>query len=207
MTPMLITTMHGWECDMYSFAIEGINGAGKTPTSHLLVEELEAAGLSVGTYAPYHLVRSKIDLPDIFPMWNADPKAVVDLLHQTIDEIEHDAEARGHDVLMFDRHWMTAFAQKDVRPEIPDLWGGKVVPVVLMTAPDAHTQRLAERGYQASWLQADELRRVAGVYEALYDEYAFRMLGKFVVESATQDLRPIARDIAAMVARELGIVR
>lgn len=183
---------------MQKLIIEGINGAGKTPMIDMLINTAEGYGLSADTYAPYHLVRDKIDEDDIYPLWAEHPHQAVNLLLETIAEIEADARDRNLDLLVFDRHWLTAYTQAEHTPQIVDWWGDNFEPTALLTSPIDHLLRLSERGYHHGWLQADALMRYLAVYETLYQKHIHRFVGRFTVSSSTQDLTPIARTLAEM---------
>ncbi|MCA9309237.1 hypothetical protein KC973_02575 [Candidatus Saccharibacteria bacterium] len=187
---------------MNTIAIEGINGAGKTPAIQLTLESLASEGLNADTYAPYHLVREKIVEDDLYPLWADRPDQAVQLLHQTIDEIEADARARQLDVLVFDRHWMTAFVQALQHPPITRWWGDRFVPTVLLTSPISHLMRLSERGYQEHWLQAEALRQYVGDYDTVHQAHPQHFIGKFSVASSTQNLQPIADHITKLITQE-----
>lgn len=184
--------------------IEGINGAGKTPTIDCLISEFEQVGMKARSYAPYHLVRDKIDGSDIYPLWSSDPFRAIDKLTETIDEIEHEAEESGVDALIFDRHWMTAFTQLDKCPEISEMWTIDKPKTVLMTSPIEHSSRIALRGYSAEWLQQEQLESYTKIYDQLHYCYPGLMLGRFVVSSQRQDLHPIAQNIFNLLINEQG---
>lgn len=184
---------------MKKLAIEGINGAGKTPTLAHVQALCETDGLVADQYAAFHLVRDKIDEPDIFNLWADRPQLAVRKLHETFDEIEADARARQLDVLLFDRHWLTVFTQAETNPAINDYWGDRFVPTVLLTSPTNHLRRLSERGYKAQWLQQDELEYYRQLYDTLYDRHTENFLGRFVVSSSTQDLRPVAQELYSLI--------
>ena len=184
---------------MKQLAIEGINGSGKTPALVIAKDLLANAGISSDTYAAYHLVRDKIEEPDSFDLWADRPEQAVALLHETLNEIEADARARNLDVLLFDRHWLTAYTQAETNPEIITMWGDRHVPTVLFTSPSHHLTRLAERGYPHEWLQAESLEYYRQLYDQLYERYAKHFLGRFTVASSTQDLAPIAHQLVTLI--------
>lgn len=185
-----------------TIAIEGINGAGKTPAIQLTLASLASEGLNADTYAPYHLVREKIVEDDLYPLWADRPDQAVQLLHQTIDEIEADARARQLDVLIFDRHWVTAFVQALQHPPITQWWGDRFVPTLLLTSPVSHLLRLAERGYQEPWLQPDTLKAYVNDYERVFSAQPQRFIGRFSVASSTQNLQPIADHVTKLITQE-----
>lgn len=191
---------------MRKIAVEGINGAGKSPTIEKIVRDLRDADLATESFAPFHLVRSKLDIPDIHPLWQANPELAVKLLHDTIDEVEKEADQKNLDVLVYDRHWMTVLAQQHQVTDITELWGDRLVPSVLLTSPLAHSLRLTERGYSAPWLQVDTLEFYTKEYDRLYFENSHLMIGHFVVESADQDLQPIANNIVEQIINSKGVM-
>lgn len=87
---------------MYKFAIEGINGSGKTPAIEHVRSGLESEGLSVAVFAPFHMVRTVGNVPDIFPLWQDEPERAIDLLHQTLDAIEVDVATSKPDIVIYD---------------------------------------------------------------------------------------------------------
>lgn len=184
---------------MIKLAIEGINGAGKTPTISNLVNICEDAGLATEQYAPYHLVREHIQEADIYDLWAEDAQFAVKSLLDVIKSIEIDAAAKDLDVLIFDRHWATAYAQASINPVITGYWGDNFVPTVLLTSPTEHLLRLAQRGYDAPWLQVDTLDYYREVYDTLYHTHPERFLGRYEVASSTQPLAPIAQQIFTFI--------
>ena len=183
---------------MRTIAIEGINGSGKSPAIDLIVQRSSKVGIFAKAYAPYHLVREKIDEPDIYPLWRERPCEAVKLLHETIAEIEADARDQRLDLLIFDRHWLTAYTQAERNPCIAELWGDTFVPTILFTSPLEHTLRLSQRGYTMSWLQAENLTNYLELYETLYQRHRQLFIGKFTVSSSTQNLSPIADQIISI---------
>lgn len=186
---------------MQKIAIEGINGAGKTPTIQLLLEQLATLGLTADTYAPFHLVRQKIPEADLFPLWEDRPEQAVQLLLETIAEIEADALGRRLDVLVFDRHWVTTYVQSLSNPKIKQWWGDTFVPTVLITSPEDHLLRLSRRGYSEPWLQADTLASYRADYDTVYRCHPERFIGTFTVASSNQDLQPMAAHITRLITK------
>lgn len=180
---------------MKILAVEGINGSGKTPTIRYLKSLLNSHNISTGIYAPYHLVKAKIDLPDIYPLWEQEPEWAVSLLHEVMDEAESDAKANDHDVLIYDRHWTTAFTQAEKNPVIKTAWGERFVPTILFSSPLSHAKRLANRGYSAEWLSLDSIKYYINLYEQVAKQYPQLIVGRFSVSSAAQDLHIIATQI------------
>lgn len=186
---------------MKALAIEGINGAGKSPTIAHTIEQLGEQGQKSACFAPFHLVRPRLDRPDIYPLWDENPSRAVELLHETLDEVEDQARQQGLDVLLYDRHWMTVHTQAPRVPEVIELWGDRFVPTVLLTAPVEHSMRLTQRGYTAPWLQDETIPLYTRLYDELYSQHPDHMLGRFMVESQTQDLRPIATTIVSIISQ------
>lgn len=184
---------------MHILAIDGINGAGKTPTIEAVIETLEQSDIHADTYAPFHQVRETLGIPDIYPLWDTAPHTAINGLVQTMDNIERDASKRGLDVLIYDRHWPTIYTQAYKVPDISDVWGDRIVPSILLQSPINHALRLSRRNYTAEWLQAQQLEQYIQRYEAIHATYPERFLGKFSVESSEQDLRPIAQEIAKII--------
>ncbi len=185
---------------MKILAIDGINGSGKTPCIDRVVTELTQEELNVQTVAPYHMVRKKLTLEDIYPLWESNPAEAVSLLHDTIDEATAQARDNKTDVLIFDRHWPTAFTQAYRVPNINELWGNNFVPTILFTSPPTHAQRIAQRGYTAAWLQAESLEQYRQRYQHIYAMHPEHFIGKFTVKSSLQDLQPIASHIIHLIS-------
>lgn len=186
---------------MQKLIIEGINGAGKTPTINLLTNTLDDAGIRAATYAPYHLVRDKIAEDDLFPLWDDRPQEAVTLLQHTIAEIESDARSKSLDVLVFDRHWVTAYVQSLKNPVIADWWGDNFAPTILLDSPTDHLLRLASRGYTEPWLQADALQQYVAEYDEIYQQYITKFIGKFTVSRSDQNLQPIVDQITDTIIK------
>lgn len=184
---------------MKTVAIEGINGAGKTPSIECAVHNLESMGMHVYQAAPYHLVRQHIEEPDVYPLLLSRPERAINLLQHVMDVVEQAAIDADADVLVYDRHWATAFVNTEQAPSIPELWGNRIVPTIMLTSPLEHVLRLARRGYQAQWLQTDTLKYYLEQYDQVYETHKEYFLGRFVVVNAEQDLSEIANAITACI--------
>ncbi len=149
---------------MKTLAIEGINGSGKTPTIELIRGRLEEAQLKTIIAAPYHLVRDKLEVPDIYPLWETDPSLAVSLLHETLNEIELEANSDKADVLIYDRHWMTAFTAVSYPHIMMSPLCNWFVPTALLKFDVNTALRRCNNDLDETWMNRIEVERYARTY-------------------------------------------
>ena len=147
-------------------AIEGIDGSGKTTVGNKLAELLRADGLKAVTFAPYRLANERLG-EDIYAMWSnpQSAKAAVAVLRQVFDDCEVQADAENADVVIYDRHWMTAFTEISTNPELVGEWGDMFVPAALLRVePSVATERQANDA-SAPWSDASSQEQYASLYK------------------------------------------
>ncbi len=181
---------------MRSIAIEGIDGSGKTTVAEALKDELRGQGLCVGVVSPYRLA-SKEYGGDLYPLWQNEigAKRAIGVLKNVLELTEVCAEKAGLDVLIYDRHWMTAFTEIADRPALVSEWGATFVPTALLRANPTLAQQRARNDCHEAWMSPEGLRGYAEKYEQLCSKYGQHLLGVYRNDT---DVTPgsIARNIA-----------
>lgn len=182
-------------------AFEGIDGAGKTTTIAIVKRMLEQDGAQVQVAAPYREATEQYG--DIYAMWQ--DKLRVGMAVRAVTEVIDDAQARaianGADVLLYDRHWMTAFAEIDSNSAAKLRWGNRFVPTAfLRLSPDTALTRIGETG--EPWATASELGRYAATYARLALQYPHLLHG---IYRSDDDVAPEA--IARSVVWDMGARR
>ncbi len=161
-------------------AIEGIDGSGKTTVAKTLDKLLQHEGLRAVIFAPYHIAQERLG-EDLYPMWQNPKaaKAAVGVLRHTLEACEVQAKEEGADVVIYDRHWMTAFTEIAGNRELVEEWGEAFVPAALLNVdPHTATTRMIN-DRQAPWSGIDAQRVYADRYQQLAGEHFHDMLGVY----------------------------
>ncbi len=182
--------------------IEGIDGAGKTTTCEALVKCLEADGLQVVTFAPYRMVNEYLG-EEIYNLWFKPDDCVraIRVFKEVIDTCEVEAQRWNADVVIYDRHWMTALTAFEGNETGIDYWeqyGPEMVPVALLRVPvETALERRADEIKEgiATFMEPDQLGKDAASYGRLARQYGQHVLG---IYRSDDDVTPeqIARSIA-----------
>jgi thymidylate kinase len=165
---------------MKEIAIEGLDGTGKTTIAHELAELYEHEGVLVVVSSPFAEAK-KVHGGEFYHLWKDDSGALY-CIHLLKDRIQHQREKAAEssaDVLIYDRHWMTAFSEISTRPRLVQAWGDNFVPTAyLRTTPDVGRQR-AHGDHAQQWMEEPEYKRYSSIYEALCREYGHHILGVY----------------------------
>lgn len=165
---------------MKVIAIEGIDGSGKSTVAGKIKERYEAEGLRANVVAPYRLA-SKINGGDLYPLWENEIGALsaVRILKNVITCTTERAEDSGVDVLIFDRHWMTAFTEIADKPKAIEEWGDNFVQTAFLRVnPDEAIER-AEGDSHEAWMSTEGLEGYANKYAELCKTYGQHILGVY----------------------------
>lgn len=181
---------------MKELALEGIDGAGKSTVADLLQERLAQDGIVADVCRPYYEARELLG-QDLYPLWASDDgsMAAIGTLHTitaTARDKAHEAKA---DLILYDRHWMTAFTEIGDKPQRAAQWDeSDFVPTALLrVTPEVAAQRC--RQADEAWAQPSELHRYHNQFNALATVYGRHLLG---VYRSDDDVSPqcLARNIA-----------
>lgn len=178
-----------------TIAIEGIDGSGKTSTAHALATEFEADGLHAKVYAPYRLATERLG-EDIYNLWQTPEtaKAAVEVMHGVLDDCGIEARDEGVEVVIYDRHWMTAFTEIIHDPEAVEAWGQNFVPIALLKAnPQLATQR-QQNDLGADWSTLRRQVHYDNVRTCLSKRYPQHILGIYRSDSDVT-VKALARQI------------
>ncbi len=190
-------------------AIEGIDGAGKTTTCEALVKCLEADGLHVVTFAPYRMVNEYLG-EEIYNLWFKpdDCLRAIRAFKEVIDICENEAQRWDADVVIYDRHWMTALTAlegDDTREGYWQQYGPEMVPAALLRVPvETALERRADEIKEdcAAFMEPDQLGRDAASYGRLAKQYGQHVLG---IYRSDNDLTP--EQIASSIAWDMRVKR
>lgn len=183
-------------------AIEGIDGAGKTSVATKLSSQLEADGYRVKVFAPFRLVRAHIG-DDIYPMWREPETAriAIKALPEVFDECEAEAREANADIIIYDRHWMTALSELANRPELVADWSS-FIQTALLRVPISTAIKRCSNDLDEPWMAVNELERYSIRYQALARQYGMYMLG---IYRSDDDVTP--EDIAETIKWDMHIRR
>lgn len=126
---------------MIQIAVDGPDGAGKTPCVHVLADALADAGFLVHLSAPFRQV-------EVYHLWRKEPMRAAALVRDAIDADVRAAREDGRQVIVYDRHWPTvAVSTYDWRAVETVRSAG--VDDLLLLVPDAPTAK-RDRG---AWMK------------------------------------------------------
>lgn len=180
---------------MRELAIEGLDGSGKTTVVSEVAGQLEDWGLAVQTYAPYRLANELVG-EDIYPLWKSDNGArmVIGIMKKVLQQTRSQALEEESDVILFDRHWMTAFTEIGGRPGLMQVWGEDLPPTAYLRVSPEIARARSQNDRDKPWMD----RVVFENYAARYDSLC-RDFGQFVqgIYRNDDDVSPssIARNI------------
>ena len=209
---------------MREWVVDGSDGSAKSPILARVRQRLEEAGLTVLVRAPFAMVNAErvqelaaaMDLgdeelsqrqrlsADIFFLW-ADvlvgAPAAIDLLSRAIERGRGEAMEIEADVLLWDRHWLTAMGEIGAWPHLVKRWGDDLPPLFFLWAPPSQTRSSRRFSEEIPWTSSDSTmaetnKRLEGLCEGPYKD---RVAGRFEVRSRTQDLGPIVETITQTI--------
>ena len=190
-------------------ALEGIDGAGKTSVCNALAGHLSVEGYRTQVYAPFRLANERLG-EDIYNLWfdiNSCLTAIC-LLKDVIDDCENNARREGADVVVYDRHWMTALKMIEGRDTAEGYWGSygpELVPVALLRVPvETALERRADEAtrFWTPYMDADQMGLDAAAYHRMTKTYRQHLLGIYRSED---DVSP--EDIARNIAWDMQVTR
>lgn len=187
---------------MERIAIEGIDGSGKTATCHALADYFETRDMSPAIFSPYRVANETLGM-DIYELW-FDKTTCIDaikLMKQTVDSCEQQAADQAAQVIIYDRHWMTALTASEHNQELAATWvthGPKFVPTAVLKVPiETALLRRAEEyqhGNLPAYMEPSVLEHDAELYTHLAAKHAEHILG---IYRSDNDVAPhaIAKNI------------
>jgi len=159
-------------------ALEGIDGSGKTTVAQELAERLEAEGLRVAIVSPYRLANKALG-KDIYELWGTpegDSQAIT-TLRSVIETAEQQAKSNDTDVIIYDRHWLTAFTEIGNSPDLVETWGDLYVPAALLRVAPAVAQRRIGNDERSAWSNLDAQHRYATMFGIMARRFTQHMIG------------------------------
>lgn len=181
---------------MREIAIEGIDGAGKSTVADLLADRLKHHGLSVSTHRPFHEARELLG-QDLYELWNTHrgSSVAINALSDVIEAAREKAMDNNDDIILFDRHWMTAFTEIANQPSLTKLWRGQdFIPAALLRVDIDTAMRRCENDLDEAWMDPSELKRYHASFNDLAGTYGNHILG---IYRSDDDVSPdcLARNI------------
>jgi thymidylate kinase len=184
-------------------ALEGIDGSGKSTTANVLADMLTREGLTVATFAPYRLANAELG-EDVYDMWHDADRAkhAVDAVTTVLDQCERQAEDEAVDVVIYDRHWMTAFTEIRDNPDLIKQWGDHFVMTALLKVAIPTAMKRCENDLDEIWMQQRELERYHVKFCALAAKY-----GKYLFGLYRSDIDVSPADLAHNIRWDMWIRR
>ncbi len=188
---------------MYEIALEGIDGSGKTTVAQHLSEELGRTGLNVVRVAPYQLANEQLGT-DVYSLWPDEALAsmAINTLKQITIDRRNQALDEHVDVLIYDRHWMTAFTEIADRDNLISQWDDCFVPTALLKVDVDTALRRCNNDLDETWMNRIELERYARTFCKLATNYKERMFG---IYRSDDDVTPA--NIAHSIQWDINIRR
>ena len=95
------------------FAVDGHDGAAKTPILEGVAQRLRLQGYSVKTVALFHQANVLVSGGEIYPLWGSVDSTLwaIALLESHLLEAQTACLTHGDDILLYDRHWMTVMVE------------------------------------------------------------------------------------------------
>lgn len=166
-------------------AVEGVDGVGKSSVVAALAERLTPFSRPY-TCNPYHTARRINGGDDIYPLWATFSGSVkaVDLLKSAFSEERDKAAEADAQLIVFDRHWLTAFTEIGNDPELVEAWGEDMPRTALLIPTGEHIARVEDTDI---WDQPTEREQ----YKRRYQEQAWahfpQMIGHYLMDRRNMD--------------------
>lgn len=196
------------------FAIEGHDGAAKTPVLERTCAALREKGHAVEVCAPYALANERLageSVRDVYLLWAAggrEARRGFELLSGIVES----ARARARGVLLFDRHWMSVLRCLEVATGLPaaerdalaERWRAAAPPTFFLEAPPSMTRQARRFTRDAPWTATDAaLDEEYRAWLRLLEAHPAPIVGRYRVEDRAQDLAPIVADVTAKILSAL----
>jgi len=163
---------------MKEIAIEGVDGSGKTTVAHELARHYSKQGMQARVVSPYVLA-NEYHGSDIYELWQSEQGRLeaVDILKYIFSHETNRAQSDGIEVLIFDRHWMTAFTEIAGDEHAVSAWGDTFVPTAYLrvAAHLAHTR--SQNDTDEAWMTKQAHQEYANQYESLCRTFGKHVLG------------------------------
>lgn len=160
--------------------LEGIDGSGKTTAALELQKQLALENVTATIKTPYKVARELLGY-EIYEMWRQKngAKVAITTLKNAIALCEEESNIENADVLIFDRHWMTAFTEIVHDQELINLWGNTFVPAALMVASPIVATRRLTNARESPWSMIDSQIHYDNLYREISRKYPQSMLGLY----------------------------
>ncbi len=192
---------------MKEYAIEGTDGAGKTPVALEVVKRLKESDISVELFCLFAQVNEKIPTKELYPLWESDPHTAIKLLKEELVYIKEDARKRNVQVTIYDRHWMTVLTETMLRPHLANVWTD-FVPTFFLLAPPEKTLQCRRYSPTVPWTKdKDTISEYYERYSALKNEFAEHILETYPIQDRTTPLEPIIKSIVTKISLDQKVNR
>ncbi|MGB4762630.1 MAG: hypothetical protein WBP12_04745 [Candidatus Saccharimonas sp.] len=158
--------------------IEGIDGSGKTSVAQEVARQLGTEGLKAAIFSPYRMANALLgrEMYQSWPLRHKAAENIAVLLH-VLEQCDAAAAEQGIDVVIYDRHWMTAMTEIDDRPGLVAQWGERFIPTALLqVSPGTATRRIGN-DHESQWSDLGAQARYADHYRELARKYPEHLLG------------------------------
>lgn len=164
--------------------IEGIDGSGKTTVAKEVSRQLGTEGLKAVIFSPYRMANDQLGR-EMYHDWNIRHKAAENIVAfiKVLEECEALAAEQGADVIIYDRHWMTAMTEIGDRPSLVDQWGDHFVPTALLQVSPGTAARRITNDHDSKWSNLVAQAEYADRYRDLARRHPEHLLGIYRSEA------------------------
>ena len=171
------------------FAIDGHDGAAKTPIAKRVSSRLQKIGYNAEVFEPFIEVNRHLG-ENIYPYWKENPKFAMELMSLALDK----SVSSDLDIVIYDRHWLSIVVQL-LGTAFERQWE-KFVPTFYMQAPIEKTISCDRFSWDIPWTSSrKQLQNWIDSYNIASKRYSGHILGTYVVSTREQPLEPIEHDI------------
>jgi len=184
---------------MLEFAIDGHDGAAKTPVATKVSAKLQSLGYKTIVFESFIEANRRIN-KNIYPCWQENPQMAMELMESVLKE----SASSNVDVIIYDRHWMSIIVQL-FGTALEKQWT-RFIPTFYMQAPIEKTVACERFSWDIPWTHSKEqLEHWITTYDATSKKYAQHILGTYVVSTREQCLKPIENDILKKILHHLSV--
>ncbi len=183
---------------MLEFAIDGHDGAAKTPIARRVSSRLQKLGYNVKVVEPF--IEANCHLHEnIYPYWKENPKFAMELMNSVLDKsVLSDLE-----IVIYDRHWLSVVVQ--LLGTVFEKQWERFVPTFYMQAPIEKTISCDRFSWNTPWTRSrKQLQHWIDSYNVVSKKYSKHIIGKYMVSTREQHLEPIAQDMIQKILCYLG---
>jgi len=179
---------------MLEFAIDGHDGAAKTPVARKVSVVLQRLGYRTKVFEPFIEANRRLG-KNIYPYWQENPQLAVELMESVLRE-----PTAPLDIVIYDRHWLSVIVQ--LFGTVFETQWMRFIPTFYMQAPIEKTISCERFSWDIPWTRSlEQLQYWIDTYNTVSKKYSQHVMGTYVVSTREQPLEPIEGDIVQKILR------